>query len=116
MRSFVEVSRELVEHVERYRAELERHLKTIKEVGREFFGEGVSIYVFGSTVRGDRGPLSDIDVAVVTEEKVGVDKRLAFKARLRERLGLFHPFEIHVVSRKEWEGWYLKFVRHYWRV
>ena len=113
--SFVEVLRKTSESFQRYRDKLDSHLKLIKAVGEEFFGE-VDVYLFGSTVRGENRPLSDIDVAVVLERRPSLDERMRFLTRLRDLLGTFHPFEIHVIGRKEWEGWYRRFVREYRKV
>ncbi len=108
---YIEVLKRSAEVVEAYRRSLSRHLVAIRDLARERFGPGVRVYLFGSTLRGDHGPLSDIDVAVVLDREPTESERAAFRAELRERLGLFHPFEVHVVSEESWRGWYLRFVK-----
>ncbi len=111
--SFVRIARKGAESVSRYRKDLKGYLDIIKTVAREHFGFNVKVYLFGSVLRGDYGPLSDIDVAVVLARRPPVKERMAFRSRLREELGLFHPFEIHIVSREDWESWYMKFIKRY---
>ena len=103
----VRLSREL----KRFRDEWRRHARTIRRIAEESFGDDLeAVYVFGSTIRGDYGVLSDIDVAIVLKEDVDDETRARFRSLIRRSLGNLHPFEIHIMSRDEWEGWYLRFV------
>ncbi len=113
--SFIEIAKRSAETVEKYRKKLEVHLRTIRKVAVEYFGPDVRIYLFGSVLRGNYGPQSDIDVAVVLKRRPSVEERVAFRSRIREELGLFHPFEIHIVSEDEWRGWYGRFLKGEWR-
>ena len=113
--SFIQVVKRIAKTVERYRRELEVHLSTIRRLAVEYFGPEVRVYLFGSVLRGDYGPQSDIDVAVVLKRRPSVEERAAFRSRLREELGLFHPFEIHIVSEEDWVGWYGRFIKGEWR-
>jgi len=113
--SFIEIAKRSAETIERYRRELKKYLNVIKAIAKEYFGPDVKVYLFGSVLRGDYGPQSDIDVAVVLAERPPVEERMAFRSKLREELGLFHPFEIHIVGEAEWRGWYGRFLRGDWR-
>lgn len=111
--SFVRIARKSAKNVSRYRNNLEKYLDIVKTLAIEHFGFDVKVYLFGSVLRGDYRPLSDIDVAVVLEMRPPVGERAAFRSKLRDELGLFHPFEIHIVSREDWEGWYKRFIERY---
>lgn len=67
------------------------------------------IYVFGSVVRGDYSPgLSDIDVAIVSDEFKSRDKKLEIYDLLFERY-FDTPFEFHLLTKKEWK-FYRRFI------
>lgn len=113
--SFIEIAKRSAETIEKYRKKLEVHLRTIKKVAEEHFGTDVRVYLFGSVLRGDYRPQSDIDVAVVLRRRPSVEERIAFRCKIREELGLFHPFEIHIVSEDDWKRWYGRFLKGEWR-
>jgi predicted nucleotidyltransferase len=76
------------------------YAKKIKLMAEEVFGKA-DAYVFGSTVRGDYHPiLSDIDVAIVVEEK-DRGRELELKVKVTRFFG--DVFEIHVLDNKQWE-------------
>ncbi|MGC9069346.1 MAG: nucleotidyltransferase domain-containing protein [Thermoprotei archaeon] len=86
------------------------YAKKIKEiVSKEI--KDFKLFVFGSVVRGDfHVMLSDIDIAIVTNEKVE-DSRL--KVKIEKELGLIGIFQIHIISEKIWNDWYLKLIDKY---
>ena len=103
---------DLAKRYEEYRKRWMEFAKEIKELAEEFFGTNfLKLYVFGSTVRGDYEPLSDVDVAVVLREGVDEWTRAKFRSLVSKRLGACNPFEIHVVSEREWREWYARFVK-----
>ncbi|WP_457550564.1 nucleotidyltransferase domain-containing protein, partial [Archaeoglobus sp.] len=66
-------------------------------------------YVFGSVVRGDYSVgLSDIDVAIVSDEFESREKKLEIYDLLFERY-FDTPFEFHLLTRKAWR-FYRRFV------
>jgi len=82
--------------------------KAIKGKLSRFLRE-FELFVFGSAVRGDYSPgLSDIDVAVVSEE-------FNDRKKLEEVYDFLwdeyfdSPFEFHLLTKKKWE-FYRKFV------
>jgi predicted nucleotidyltransferase len=53
-----------------------------------FAGEPVVVaYLFGSLARGDAGPLSDVDVAVLLEDNLTPGETLALRLQLMEAVG-----------------------------
>ncbi len=65
------------------------------------------VYVFGSVVEGRVTGASDVDILIVADRLPG-DFRLRgdLKSKIEEAAGLplYHPFEIHLVSREEAEA------------
>jgi predicted nucleotidyltransferase len=47
----------------------------------------VIAYLFGSQARGDTGPLSDVDVAVLVKDEISPQETLALRLRLMEAIG-----------------------------
>jgi len=68
--------------------------------------------VFGSVVEGRSGPLSDVDVMMISDEFRELEKRLKTYALARRVFGSPHPFELHLITREEFE-WYRRFVSTY---
>ena len=54
---------------------------------------------------------SDIDALVISDKspRKGI-KRWKVLSKLYSFIGESHPFEIHLVTRKDWEKWYKRFV------
>ncbi|WP_456368657.1 nucleotidyltransferase domain-containing protein [Geoglobus sp.] len=86
------------------------YAKIIAEVARENLGD-VKVYVFGSVVEGRHTPASDIDVLIVSPETPGrMEDRARIAGEIFRRVGVFSPFELHIVTPKELE-WYRRFVK-----
>ena len=65
------------------------------------------VYVFGSVVEGHETGGSDVDVLVVAEHlptRFKVRGELKAKIEVEAKLPLYHPFEIHLVTREEAEA------------
>jgi predicted nucleotidyltransferase len=53
-----------------------------------FAGEPLVVaYLFGSQARGEAGPLSDVDVAVLLDDDLSPEKTLSLRLRLMEAIG-----------------------------
>ena len=73
---------------------------------------GGEVIVFGSVVEGKHTMASDIDLLVVLDS---IERRDEILMKINEVLGEFHPFQIHLVTRKEFE-WYKRFIKKWRRV
>jgi len=74
---------------------------------------GGEVIVFGSVVEGKHTMASDIDLLVVLdsiERRDEIERRDKILMKINKVLGEFHPFQIHLVTRKEFE-WYRRFIR-----
>lgn len=82
-----------------------------KEIKRVLAGilSDYKVYVFGSVVRGDYSPgLSDIDIAIVSDEFENREKKLEVYDLLFEKF-FDTPFEFHLLTMKRWK-FYLNFI------
>jgi predicted nucleotidyltransferase len=88
--------------------------RRLKEAFREVLGDGgVRVIIFGSVVRGNYSPLSDLDVLVVSRRAGEVRYGEAVE-RVEEKLGeRLVGVEFHLVTPEVFEGWYRKFLDVY---
>lgn len=94
---------------EKYFKNPQKYASLIKRKAEELLGK-VKVYLFGSVVKGNWTPGSDIDILVVSDnfdDKKGGEIR----AKLLEAVGFFSPFEIHLITKKIFENWYKKFIK-----
>jgi predicted nucleotidyltransferase len=68
-------------------AERERVLSAVRESVLEVLPDAVAIYVYGSIARGDEGPGSDVDVAVLLPPNRRIDDPLGLMAAIAARVG-----------------------------
>ena len=104
----------IVQEKERIFRNYREYGRRLKEAFREVLGdEGVRILVFGSVVRGNYSPLSDLDVLVVSRRAGEVRYGEAVE-RVERRLGeRLVGVEFHLVTPEVFEGWYRKFLDVY---
>jgi len=110
MVSLMDLQMEIVRKFEKFRKNYKKYVSEIRDLAIDVFGKA-EVYVFGSVVEGKTHPMSDIDVAVVVDDP-SEDKRLELYRKIRERFGMLHPFEIHVLSNEEWKK-YSKFIKKF---
>ena len=95
----------------KYFKEYRKYARKIKKIAESEIGD-VEVIVFGSVVEGKATPKSDIDILIVSENMPSKEIRSFLRAKILKELGLFSPFEIHLVNKKEFE-WYKKFLKKY---
>jgi len=85
------------------------YAKESKKIAKRFFKK-LKVFVFGSVVKGDYTPASDIDLVIVSKNMPRrSEERAKIKGEIYKKIGIFSPFEIHMVNEKEFE-WYKKFI------
>jgi len=73
----------------------------------------VKLILFGSLVKGSMRPDSDIDILIVTQLARRLGERLKLRMEIAKEIGEYTPFEIHIVTPEEYEGWYKRFLDEY---
>ena len=97
--------------------EWDRWAERIALAARDVLGK-CEVYVFGSVVEGKAIGGSDIDILIVCDkipEKSKDRADIIVKIEELAKLPLFHPFEIHIVNKREAE-WYWKHIKRAIRI
>jgi len=71
------------------------------------------VYVFGSVVEGHMTGGSDVDILIISDNVPSkARERWKLKVMIEEQAGLplYHPYEIHLVSKRE-AKWYMRHIR-----
>ncbi len=98
-----EVRRQYLGRLDYYRREIESFFKERLGSARVNF--------FGSVLTGRFDAESDVDVLVVSAKTpLRLDERSKLLTELRLRIGFVNPFEIHLITKEEYENWYRKFL------
>ncbi len=103
------------ERRKKYFEDWRRYAEELCAFARRWYGDA-KIIVFGSVAKGAYNVLSsDIDVLVVTERAPSdVWEIVRFRVSVQDYFGdPTIPFELHVVSPEQYEGWYKKFIDEY---
>ncbi|QXJ29173.1 hypothetical protein J5U23_02042 [Saccharolobus shibatae B12] len=109
--SIIDVLEENKRLRDNYIKNLNFYLDRIKEVVRNI-DPNTKIILFGSYVRGNFRPDSDIDVLIITNVSNEFD-RLKIYHEVNKAIGNPNPFEIHVINKEEYISWYSKFLDVY---
>jgi predicted nucleotidyltransferase len=102
---------ELIEEAKREEKYFKNYLdygKKIKKEAERLLGK-VKVYVFGSILRKEEVPM-DIDILIISPKLKTAVKKSKIRVELQKRLGDLGPFEIHLVSPKEYKSWYKNFI------
>jgi predicted nucleotidyltransferase len=111
MKSFYEIILEEAKSRKKYLDNYMFYAKMIKKKAKELLDDA-EVYVFGSVVRGNYNPMSDIDIMIVSEKfPDNIIEQAKIKAKILED---FEPgiFQIHLVKPFEYENWYRKFIKN----
>jgi predicted nucleotidyltransferase len=71
---------------------------------------GQSIFVWFSGQKKSE-PGSDIDVLIVASQFENPLKRSKFYLKVNQKIGFLSPFEIHLITPKEYKEWYQYFIK-----
>ncbi|MBS7635625.1 nucleotidyltransferase domain-containing protein [Candidatus Bathyarchaeota archaeon] len=91
------------------------YLGRIKEICRKI-DPNCKLIVFGSYVRGGMRVDSDVDILLITDQACNASYRGRVRAAIAREIGLITPLEIHIITTKEHEEWYRKFIDVYLEV
>lgn len=87
-----------------------KYARIIKRIAEKELKD-LKVFVFGSIVEGKSLPTSDIDILIVSKNMPKkISERSKIKAKIRKKIGLFSPFELHLINEEEFE-WYKCFIK-----
>ncbi len=112
---FIDLLIEDVKKRKRYFEGFLRYAEKVKEIVRRRDPDA-RIIVFGSVVRGDVRPDSDIDLLIITRIAENLGERIELRIDIMKALGEESPFELHIVTAAEYEYWYRKFMDRFLEV
>ena len=65
----------------------------------------VEVVIFGSVVEDEYTMASDIDILIISDDvPMGLGERAKILSKINKMLGYFHPFELHLVTKKNLNG------------
>ncbi|BFH74825.1 nucleotidyltransferase domain-containing protein [Sulfurisphaera javensis] len=88
------------------------YVKKIKDICVKEIDPECRVILFGSVARGNFRIDSDVDVLVITKVRDEID-RARVSQKLHDAIGVREPFEIHIVTKEEYENWYKRFIDVY---
>lgn len=109
MRTEIDYLIEEAKREEKYFKNYRKYGKMIKKVAKELLGE-IRVFVFGSILKKDEVP-RDIDILIISSKLKSSIKKSEIRAKIWEKLGFTHPFEIHLITPKEYKDWYKNFIK-----
>ncbi|BFI74935.1 nucleotidyltransferase domain-containing protein [Sulfurisphaera ohwakuensis] len=89
------------------------YVRKIKRICVQDIDPECRVILFGSIARGNYRIDSDIDVLIITEKGKSAWDKAVISSLIKEKIGFGDPLELHVVTRKEYEEWYKKFIDVY---
>ncbi len=112
MKTLIQLKKKIWQKRKRY---FENYLfwsRKIKQKTIEILGEDVKVLVFGSIVKGEWGPNSDIDILIISEKlSKNWEENTWIKTEIKKSIDLFSPFQIHLATPQEYQNWYQKFIK-----
>ncbi|WP_338599102.1 nucleotidyltransferase domain-containing protein [Sulfolobus tengchongensis] len=113
MSEFIDILLKYKKEREEVLNNIDNYLLKIKESVRELDPDA-RVLLFGSYVRGNFKPDSDIDILVISDKYgANVDMMAKMNAHILIKLNVFGIFEIHITTRKMYEEWFKKFIDVY---
>jgi len=109
MTQFDELKRILLGNEKYFRNYLAYAKKIAKKLLKD---DKVRVIVFGSVVRANYTPDSDIDLLIISEKAPTEPKKISdLTSKMLEAIqDIYAPFEIHLVKPKVYESWYKRFI------
>ena len=109
MSSLVKILKTQVAEEKKYFTHPAEYARKIKNLAKKKLTTP-KVFLFGSAVTGEWSPSSDIDLLVVSPSVPKKQhQRAKIKAKLYQEIGLFSPFEIHLITPEEFL-WYERFI------
>jgi len=110
MRTLVDFLIEKKAREEKYFRDYLFWAKEIKEVAQENLGKS-KVFLFGSIIRKQAEPGSDIDILIISPKLKTPEKKSEIRTKILEKIGNSSPFEIHLITPKEYQDWYSHFIK-----
>ncbi|MCS7151641.1 MAG: nucleotidyltransferase domain-containing protein [Endomicrobia bacterium] len=111
MKDLMLISKKVLEEKKKYFENIEFYANKIKQIAVELLGTA-RVLVFGSVVKKNYTPLSDIDILIISENlSTNWQENRHIRTEIKKRIGSFSPFQLHLVRPEEFECWYKRFIK-----
>ena len=108
----VDILLETLERKRKYFENYKYYCKKIKEIGEKILKD-VRVLVFGSIVRNEHTPDSDIDILIISDNlPENSEERAKIRTEIKSKIDPFSPFQIHLSTPEEFENWYKNFIKN----
>lgn len=112
MKTLTEIQKEIWEERKKYFENIDFYAEKIKGLAEEILGKEVKVLLFGSIVKGDWGPNSDIDVLIISDNlSKNWEENQWIKTKIKSSINPFSPFQIHLATFELFERWYKHFFK-----
>ncbi|MEM5830252.1 MAG: nucleotidyltransferase domain-containing protein [Candidatus Aenigmatarchaeota archaeon] len=109
----IDIAIETYKHKKYYFENYMKIAKKIKKFLRNKIDKNARVIVFGSVVKGNYIPLSDLDILIITN-KIKRDEYAKVFTKIKKHLkDLFAPIEFHIVNEETFNNRYKKFLDKY---
>jgi predicted nucleotidyltransferase len=96
---------------EKYFKNWKEYSQKIKKIAKKLLEE-VRVLVFGSIVKNEWGPKSDIDVLIISKNlPKDPDRRREIRTKIKAKIDPFSPYQFHLATPSEFENWYKNFIK-----
>ena len=109
MKTLTSILKAQFEEEKKYFLEAKKYAQKIKNQAQKTLFP-LQVFLFGSIVKGNWTPSSDIDLLLVSPSVPKKQyQRAKIKTKLYQEIGLASPFEIHLITPEEF-SWYKRFI------
>lgn len=111
MKSLYKTMADINKRAEKYFLNIQSYAKDIKDMLQERFPD-IRVLIFGSAIRGDYHPGSDIDIIIISSQMPQeLFAQGKIKLEIKERFP-DSPFELHLITSEQFDSWYQKFLKN----
>ncbi|WP_291765305.1 nucleotidyltransferase domain-containing protein [Caldivirga sp. UBA161] len=89
------------------------YVRRIKEICMGEIDPDCRVILLRSVARGTYRIDSDIDVLIITSKATDAWSRAEIASVIHEKLRVYDPLELHVITISEFENWYKRFIDVY---
>jgi predicted nucleotidyltransferase len=112
MKDFVSIEKKIWEEKKKYFENYLEWGKRIKAISQKFLDRRVRVLIFGSVVKGEWTPNSDIDVLIISPKlSKNWIKNRKIRTEIKKLIDPTSPFQIHLAHPDEFKSWWKKFVK-----
>jgi len=113
MNHWISIYNKIQQERQKYFENYLEYSRKIKEIAQKLLGQNTRVIVFGSVVRNEHTPNSDIDILILSEHLSSnwEDNRF-IRTHIKKQIGSFSPFQIHLVRPEDFELYYKNFIKN----